>query len=193
MLRLTRTSRNITGVALAVALMHWVPSCKREERVLRVQPPAANTSDLVAVTSFHAGATSQPAEVSNDYEESAYTVAEGKRLYEAMNCSGCHFHGGGGIGPALMDSKWIYGSQPDQVFATIIQGRPNGMPSFCGKIPDYQVWEIAAYVRSLGGLVGSQQSNGRSDHMQVKKPENSLGPQTPVQGGEPPPSGEAPG
>ena len=56
------------------------------------------------------------------------------------------------MGPPLIDDKWIYGSDPDQIFATIMQGRPNGMPSFRGKIPDYQVWQLAAYVRSLGGL-----------------------------------------
>ena len=193
MLRLTRTQKQVLGVALAVLAMHAIPSCKREERVFRVQPPAANTSDLVAVTSFHVGATSQPAVVANEYEENAYAVSEGKRMFTAMNCNGCHFNGGGGIGPALMDDRWIYGSEPDQIFATIVQGRPNGMPSFRGKLPDYQVWQIAAYVRSLGGLTGTQPRPSRSDTMQVKKPENSLPPNTPSQGGYTPPSALAPG
>ena len=29
------------------------------------------------------------------------------------------------------------------------QGRPNGMPSWAGKIPNGEIWKIAAYVRSL--------------------------------------------
>jgi len=90
-----------------------------------------------------------------------------------MNCVGCHSHGGGGMGPALMDSKWIYGSKPEQIFATIVEGRPNGMPSFRGKLPDYQVWQLVAYVRSLSGNVSSNAAPGRDDDMQIKKPENS--------------------
>ena len=31
-----------------------------------------------------------------------------------------------------MDDKWIYGYEPEQIFATISQGRPNGMPAFGG-------------------------------------------------------------
>ena len=39
-------------------------------------------------------------------------IAEGQRLYNAFNCVGCHAHGGGAIGPALMDDLWIHGSDP---------------------------------------------------------------------------------
>ena len=46
------------------------------------------------------------------YDGNAYAVSEGKRLYNQFNCSGCHFQGGGGIGPPLMDADWIYGSAP---------------------------------------------------------------------------------
>ena len=77
------------------------------------------------------------------------------------------------MGPALMDSKWIYGSKPEQIFATIVEGRPNGMPSFRGKLPDYQVWQLVAYVRSLSGNVSSNAAPGRDDDMQIKNPENS--------------------
>ena len=72
-----------------------------------------------------------------------------------------------------MDDKWIYGSQPDNLFATIVEGRPNGMPSFRGKLPDYQIWQLAAYVRSLSGQVPKDAAPGRNDNMQVKEPENS--------------------
>jgi len=52
-----------------------------------------------------------------------------------------------------------------------VQGRPNGMPSFVGKIPDYQVWEIAAYVRSMSGQLPSDVAPSRSDHMAATVPE----------------------
>ena len=126
--------------------------------------------------------------VKHPYEENAYAISEGKRLYEWFNCVGCHFHGGGGIGPPLMDDQWIYGSEPENIFATIVQGRPNGMPSFRGKMPDYQVWQLAAYVRSLSGLIAQDVAPGRSDHMNVKKPEQSKEAEQPVHTGTPKPS-----
>jgi cytochrome c oxidase cbb3-type subunit 3 len=161
-------------------------SCKREERGFRVQPPAAKTSELTMVTAFHAGPTTAPSHQSNPYEQNAYAMSQGKTLYENFNCVGCHFHGGGGIGPPLMDDKWIYGSEPDQLYATIIQGRPNGMPSFRDKIPDYQVWQIVGYVRSMSGLANSQAAPGRSDEMQNTRPPSSTPPEQPKQSFEPP-------
>jgi cytochrome c oxidase cbb3-type subunit 3 len=122
---------------------------------------------------------SSNAPVRNEYEENAYALSEGQHLYNYFNCVGCHAHGGGGMGPALMDDQWIYGHNPEQIFATIVEGRPNGMPAFRGRIPDYQVWEIAAYVRSLSGLVGKDAAPGRTDHMKGKPPENSKEPEQP--------------
>jgi len=97
-------------------------------------------------------------------------VSQGKQLYEMYNCVGCHFHGGGGIGPPLLDAKWIYGSEPQNVYDTIVEGRPNGMPSFRGKIPESQIWEIVAYVRSMSGQLPKDVSPGREDHMYGKRP-----------------------
>jgi cytochrome c oxidase cbb3-type subunit 3 len=72
-----------------------------------------------------------------------------------------------------MDDEWIYGGRPEQVFATIVEGRPNGMPSFRGKIPDHQVWQLSAYVRSLSGQVAKDAAPARSDHLQGKPAESS--------------------
>ena len=88
----------------------------------------------------------------NPYEGSEVAIGEGKRLYDQFNCSGCHSQGGGGIGPALMDDAWIYGSSSANVYWTVVEGRPNGMPAFGGRIPDDQICKIAAFVRSLSNL-----------------------------------------
>jgi cytochrome c oxidase cbb3-type subunit 3 len=124
--------------------------------------------------------TTLPAGIKNDYEQNAYALTEGKRLYAAFNCTGCHFHGGGGIGPPLMDDKWIYGFAPEQVYASILQGRPNGMPSYLNKIPNHQVWQIAAYVRSMSGLVSNSAAPARSEQMFTGPPENSRAPAQPT-------------
>lgn len=165
--------RIAASLLLLQVVMLWT-GCKREDRSLHVQPPAAQPIENLRLTTLIPGShqTNQP--VANPYEGNALAMSEGKRLYSQFNCVGCHSHGGGGMGPPLMDDTWIYGSNPDQIHATIIQGRPNGMPSFGGKITDQQAWQLAAYVRSLSGLASTTAANGRNDEMQYKQPENSV-------------------
>src|SRR5690348_16298225 len=66
----------------------------------------------------------------HQYEQNAYAVSQGKNLFRTFNCSGCHSQGGGGMGPPLMDGRWRYGGEPQDIFAIITGGRPNGMPAF---------------------------------------------------------------
>ena len=154
------------------AMLLLAIGCKREQRVFDPGSSGAQVADGTALNEVHAGASSPMPDVSK-YESSAYAVAEGKRLYSAYNCVGCHAQGGGAIGPALMDSVWIYGSHPQQIYSDIVQGRPNGMPSFGGKLPDYQVWELVAYVRSMSGQLPSDVAPSRSDQMPVAKAEQA--------------------
>ena len=166
------------GCIALVCAIAFAAGCKREERAYRVEPPQAARINAKSLSDLHPGSAprAEPA-VHNDYEENAFAMSEGKRLFTWMNCSGCHAQGGGGMGPPLMDDKWIYGAQPEQIFATIVEGRPNGMPSFRGKIPDHQVWQIVAFVRSLSGNVSRDAAPARDDHISVKQQEQS----TPVQ------------
>jgi cytochrome c oxidase cbb3-type subunit 3 len=77
-------------------------------------------------------------------------------LFDAMNCVGCHAaEGGGGMGPPLSDNLWIYGSEPAQIYLTILQGRPNGMPSFAKALPPDAIWQLVSYVRTLSKSPGS--------------------------------------
>lgn len=85
------------------------------------------------------------------YDGNDEMIQAGRQLYAAMNCVGCHANGGGGMGPPLMDDRWIYGSSIEHIVSSIREGRPNGMPSYRGRLPDDQIWQIAAYVRSLSG------------------------------------------
>jgi cytochrome c oxidase cbb3-type subunit III len=189
-LRLLCVTMGLAGAMLSTG------ACKRETREFHVDAPSAEAvKNVVTLTDFHVGgpptttqAATRPMHVKNAYEENAYAMTEGKRLYQQFNCVGCHANGGGDKGPALMDEKWIYGASPEQIHSTILEGRPNGMPSFRGKIPDYQVWQIVAYVRSMSGLVSKDAAPARDDHMQYKTPENSVPPTTPIQTGVPPSS-----
>jgi len=100
--------------------------------------PGINAAALI-------GATSNP------YTGNTGAIQDGRRLFNAFNCSGCHSgYAGGGMGPNLRDSIWIYGASDADLYSTITEGRPNGMPAWGGKIPDDQIWRIIAYIRTLG-------------------------------------------
>jgi cytochrome c oxidase cbb3-type subunit 3 len=160
-------------------------SCEREERGFRVKTPDSNRINSKQVTTFQAGELAPTPVTENEYEDNALALSQGKQLFSQMNCVGCHAHGGGAIGPPLMDDKWIYGSQPEQIFATIVEGRPNGMPSFRNKLPDYQIWQLTAYVRSMSGQAPKDAAPGCNDDMQMKTPENSTHTQKPKSAGAP--------
>jgi cytochrome c oxidase cbb3-type subunit 3 len=105
----------------------------------------------VVISGLYPGGTTAPPEDPRGfiYDGNPTYIAQGKQYYTWYNCSGCHFNGGGGIGPSFMDKTWRYGGRIDQIYNSIAEGRPNGMPTWRAKIPDAQIWEIAAYVRSL--------------------------------------------
>jgi cytochrome c oxidase cbb3-type subunit III len=174
-----RSRRKAIVFALGMATL---TGCKREERAFHGLPPANSLSKPpVREINLIPGTPARLDSVPNPYEENAYAVSQGKTLYNAWNCSGCHFQGGGGIGPPLMDADWIYGSRPENVFESIAEGRPNGMPSFGGKIVTDQIWQLAAYVRSMSGLLSKSVAPGRSDDMQVRPQEQSTEKAKPVQ------------
>jgi cytochrome c oxidase cbb3-type subunit 3 len=163
--------------ALCVFLL--VSGCEREAR--RFQEPAATaaTPKATPASELTAGAQKAVQQTHNPAEQNAYAVAQGKRLFSWYNCVGCHAHGGGGSGPALMDDTWLYGSEPGNVFKSIVEGRPNGMPSFGTLVPEAQVWQLVAYVRSMSGLLRTDVAPGRNDDMQTGPPESRQEPGQP--------------
>ena len=158
----------------------FIASCKREKRIF-TQPPASFKSYDVVMSDIHPGSAGLPEPVKSATEEHAYDLNEGKRLFTQYNCSGCHFNGGGGIGPPLMDEKWIYGANSENIYSTIVEGRPNGMPSFRQKIPDNQVQQIVAYVRSMSGQLRKDIEPARSDTMNARRSEQRTERKTPQQ------------
>lgn len=106
------------------------------------------------------------------FEENAYAVSQGKRWYRWFNCNGCHANGGGDSGPPLLDDEWRYGGSAAQIVATLRQGRPNGMPSFEGRLSDQQFWQLAAYVRSMSGQLRTDVAPGRHEGLSGPLPES---------------------
>jgi cytochrome c oxidase cbb3-type subunit 3 len=79
-------------------------------------------------------------------------VEEGKKLFRQMNCAGCHgYTAKGGMGPDLTDTAWRYGGRPIDIYKSIFEGRPQGMPAWGNSLPSATVWQLVAYIQSLGG------------------------------------------
>lgn len=173
-------ARTIFAAALLGAAV--VVGCDREEREFHGDPSLASVATAVQTTDLVPGLppATQPAGSAQDatalrdeFERNVFQLSEGNRLYTQMNCAGCHAQGGGDIGPALSDEKWIYGGGAEQIFATLVQGRPNGMPAYGARLTRQQVWQLTAYVRSMSGLLPKTVSPSRNDHMQASPPPNA--------------------
>jgi cytochrome c oxidase cbb3-type subunit 3 len=78
--------------------------------------------------------------------------AMGKRLYSTY-CTVCHgSDAGGGPGfPNLRDADWLYGGEPDDIKATIANGRAGVMPPWGAALGQEGVFNVAEYVISLSG------------------------------------------
>lgn len=176
----------------AAVLAGALGGCDRELRKLSkpdsggtVPPASPRTSDLQP---GQQGEGLKSTSAARTYDgENAYELSQGKRLFRWYNCSGCHAGGGGGMGPPLMDEKWIYGADPDTIYETIMNGRPNGMPSFRGRITEDQVWQLVAYVRSLSGQAPKAAAPSRSDGLSATPAENQRARMTPQTTGPVPP------
>lgn len=166
----SRFRNSVLMIALvASALM----GCDREERHSRGKPlgetvPAGVTPETILPGGAQRTAPDPRTQM---YEGNAFAIAQGQRLYVWMNCVGCHAHGGGGMGPALMDDEWRYGGRMDQIAATIAEGRPNGMPAWKGKLTDEQIWQLAAYVRTLSGQERKDAVSARADTVSNTPPQ----------------------
>jgi len=168
-------------VALLLASLALV-GCERERREYSTQPLPETTPATVAVSSLRPGgaATFAADPRGSHYQRNAYDINQGERMFRWFNCNGCHGSGGGDIGPALMDAQWRYGGSIDQIVASIVQGRPDGMPAFGGKIPPQQIWQLAAYVRALSGNVPKDAAPSRSDTISNTPPLTRMPEQPPA-------------
>lgn len=146
-------------------------ACEREERRLN-EPPPKPPYTFVSQVRLQPGPNFIADTVEGPFDDNAFGTMQGQQLFSQMNCTGCHANGGGNMGPALMDDEWTYGSLPNQIFASIAEGRANGMPSWKYKLTNEQIWQLVAYVRSLSGLTPKSPRPGRDDHMMVKPAPN---------------------
>ncbi|PKM03417.1 MAG: cytochrome-c oxidase, cbb3-type subunit III [Gammaproteobacteria bacterium HGW-Gammaproteobacteria-6] len=80
-------------------------------------------------------------------------LALGKSIF-ANNCAACHgsdARGAKGF-PNLVDDDWQWGGSPDDILATVLNGRQAAMPPMGAALGgDEVVTQVAVYVQSLSG------------------------------------------
>ena len=150
----------VTLVAIAALLTQTGPRAPRAQEPARaavqvpVAAPAADPAGRFVTHAeyIHPGLVTPPAGLvlRNPYEGDANAVATGAKLFIAYNCIDCHgADGSGAMGPSLADGRWHFGGAPAEVFESIHQGRPEGMPAWGSLISADQIWLLVSYVRSL--------------------------------------------
>jgi cytochrome c peroxidase len=103
------------------------------------------------VVSGRTGLSADEPKQLNPFAGDPEAAKEGRKLFLANGCSGCHgVMGGGGMGKPLLDDTWIWGSD-DETLYKLIKGQlpEQTMPRTWVALPDEQVWKLLAYVRSL--------------------------------------------
>jgi cytochrome c oxidase cbb3-type subunit 3 len=101
----------------------------------------------------------------NPYAGDAKRADEGAKLFVSYNCLDCHgADGSGAMGPSLQDGRWHFGGTPGDIFQSIYEGRPDGMPSWGGRIGDDQIWRLVTYVQTLekGHAVTTENFTGKT-------------------------------
>lgn len=167
------SSRFRASLLLLGAAALILAACDREEHHSRAKPIGETVPAGESLPTIFPGGSTPPGldYRAKLYDNNANAIALGQQLYLQMNCVGCHSHGGGGMGPPLMDNEWRYGGRIDQIATTIAEGRPNGMPAWRDKLTEDQIWDLAAYVRSLSGLPSKDAVSSRSESMSAGTPQ----------------------
>ena len=79
-------------------------------------------------------------------------LAIGQKLF-LNNCAQCHASDGGGSRgfPNVADKDWLWGGSPENIKASITEGRTSNMPALGTALGEAGVKDVAAYVLSLSG------------------------------------------
>lgn len=152
-----RYIQGLTGFALGVATMAVIaargPKAIAPSRSNVTPKQLADTARFVAHNQGMIAGLVLPRDtlvLRNPFEGNSAELATGAKLYISYNCIDCHgADGGGAMAPAFVDGRWHFGGSPAQVYESIYQGRPDGMPSWGGTLDQHSIWRLVTYLRSL--------------------------------------------
>jgi cytochrome c oxidase cbb3-type subunit 3 len=115
-------------------------------------PPEGALSRIALGDIAGAGNNTAETNAKSPYWGDMAAIAQGRDLFVSMNCAACHSYDlKGGMGPDLTDTYWRYGGAPADIYKSIFEGRPQGMPAWGRTIPAAMIWKVVAYLDSKGG------------------------------------------
>lgn len=115
-------------------------------------PPEGELSRVAIGDLAGVGDNTLDAVVRSPYAGNAAAIRAGQDIFVHMNCAGCHGYDlKGGMGPDLTDTYWRYGGAPADIYKSVFEGRPQGMPAWGRAIPSDMIWKLVAYIESKGG------------------------------------------
>lgn len=169
-----RSRRSFLCCAVVAVATLVIAGCGRE-RAANATPSAPTSADAgVFPIGDMAGAAqfTPAADERNPFETDPSAAAEGKRLFEQMNCAGCHNYSlAGGMGPDLADRYWRYGGTPAAIYHSIAEGRPQGMPAWFKALPPRDIWLIVSYIESYGGTIAPSTSHAAAQGAAAQEPD----------------------
>jgi mono/diheme cytochrome c family protein len=130
------------------------------------QAPAPGGEAASGGTPLETARKAQKGSLQSPYADYASVAADGRKVYLAAGCNGCHGMGGGGMGPPLTNQVWVYGKDDDTLFRLIALGSDElqkqgysrkGSENVVGPMPpfgeivksDDDMWKIIAFIRSV--------------------------------------------
>jgi cytochrome c oxidase cbb3-type subunit 3 len=137
--------------AIFLACIVGVVACSAEKRSIGPQAPLTPPS----------GPDDPRASV---IETNAFQISEGGRLFRWHGCDQCHTETSQGAANLTRFDR-RYGDSTTQLYASIAQGRPDGMPAYAGKIASQQIWQLAAYVGNLPSLPAPKRQRSASEQL----------------------------
>jgi cytochrome c oxidase cbb3-type subunit 3 len=115
-------------------------------------PPEGALAQVAIGDLAGVGNNTLDAQVANPYANDHAAVEVGHEIFVNMNCAGCHGYDlKGGMGPDLTDTYWRYGGSPADIYKSIYEGRPQGMPAWGRALPPQVIWKVVSYIQSKGG------------------------------------------
>ncbi len=85
----------------------------------------------------------------NPFEGKADAIREGRDIF-LKNCSACHGNDArGGIGPDLLKKDLKFGRSDSDLYLSIANGRPGGMPDWEKTLGKDRIWYVIAFLRTI--------------------------------------------
>lgn len=146
----------LAGIAVAQQSLPQAEQAQQPSVPLRpgagaeVSGGRATTFMQVPVSHLFPGAHPDRPPIKNPVAGDPQAAERGMKYFLNFNCVGCHApNGGGGMGPALSNNVFIYGSAPENIYLSIYQGRPRGMPAWGSVLPDAVIWDLVTYIGKI--------------------------------------------